>query len=261
MKYLLNGQCVNVVQKLENGKYLVENIYCESEEFYGEEANMYIDRGNTHVVDKVFDKVPTEKYHDEIQALTETIRKLNETHRKVSDNLSRINTEHVERVKKLKKYKALQRLEDFIDGKITHYAILCSYRPEVIKFGDTKSEYSRDKLKLLTLFGNTEGNLEWGLNCYSDGSGSNETVVPCISEDEAKIVLKDFMYKYCTETNGNKDWTPSLEAIKKAQSFGAEIPEELIANVKAKELESLKKSEEKAEETYKKARKRRLEFK
>ena len=255
-KYLIDGRCVNLVQSLDNGKYLVENVYQEE---YDEE--FYIDSNSPYVVNEIFDEMPTAKYHKEIGALTETINKLNEAHRKASDSLREVEAEHKERMKKFKRYEALQRLEDFIDGKITHYAILNTYRPEIVKFEDSKSEYSRDSLKLLTLFGDTKGNLEWYLNTYCDGSGGNQIVMPCQSEEEAKRAIADYLYKYCTEEKGNKEWLPSMEAINKAQSYGATIPDGLIKKVKDKTLENLKKIELEAEQKYKEAKKKRYEFK
>jgi hypothetical protein len=46
-------------------------------------------------------------------------------------------------------------------------------------------------LRLLTLFGDTKGDLQWRINRYSDGSGSsNIEVFPCHNEEEAIAIVR-----------------------------------------------------------------------
>ena len=100
---------------------------------------------------------------------------------------------HAERMEALQQYEGLQHLEDFILGKVTHYVVTERWQvPRIIDFDDTEAEYARNREKrLLTLFGNSEGNLAWQLNRYADGSGGSTQVIPCRSLEEAQEVLSE----------------------------------------------------------------------
>lgn len=50
-----------------------------------------------------------------------------------------------------------------------------------------------DNLKLVTLFGRANGNIQWKINQYSDGSGSYYNIYPCRSMDDAKSLIETLM--------------------------------------------------------------------
>lgn len=117
---------------------------------------------------------------------------------------------------RLKQHESLRQLDEFIAGRVTHYVEISYGPPSIVSFEDAKTDDAssrRDKLKLLTLFGRTDGNLEWGLNRYSDGSGSNATVYPCTSYigavEVAGKLFTEHTEKACDpdeRTCPNRDW-------------------------------------------------------
>lgn len=103
-------------------------------------------------------------------------------------------------VQKNRKYAKLigddcfETLIKFICGEITH-VVEAGWSDYKIKlFGDVvstdKYDYYDDNLKMVTLFGRSDYGFDWKINRYSDGSGSNRTIIPCSSYKEALNVLE-----------------------------------------------------------------------
>lgn len=108
----------------------------------------------------------------------------------------------------------------------------CVNASEKIKTNCDSSYDRRDCFKLLSLFGRSDGDLEWRLNQYSDGSGCGSTVYPCTSYDQALDIVREwFAEKAKTDLEnmdkdrGNK---PSLSIIEKAKEYAITMPDEYI---------------------------------
>ena len=148
------------------------------------------------------------------------------------------------RLKLVKQDRALERIEDFLEGKITFfveqpYSYCWSRAPYIIKASDAKTKdggYYNDALKLLTLFGKSDGNLEWGLNKYSDGSGSNVLVYPCVSYAEAiKVIIRLFTTHENAVNDPESKEKPSREWIKAMEKCYCAVSEEYIIGVENEE--------------------------
>jgi len=94
------------------------------------------------------------------------------------------------------KVEALDTLYKFLNDEITHvvktgwdYAIL-PFKPAL----SSDDDY-REDLRLISLFGNSEGHLDWKLNYYKDGSGNYDSIVPCVSLEQANHVLVECIQK------------------------------------------------------------------
>lgn len=218
-KYLVNGEEVEVIQKLKRGflvAYIMEND--ESE---------YVDKGNLFVAEVLFNATPTTKQDTIISELKNEIVQLQEDKVKLMDSITSVEAENAERLKKYKQYKQLENIDDFLNGKITHYVCL-SWNLKIVCREDDTCEYDKGNTKLLTLFGKSNGGLQWRLNDYSDGSGSNEHVVPCTSYEEALTIMQSHI-KHRTETDGQ----PDKRVIKAAEIYDLEIDGEYVDMYKA----------------------------
>lgn len=96
-------------------------------------------------------------------------------HRDVLDDLAR-------------KSVALERIRDFVDGRITHYVVNSTGYVSIVTghalpYMEGRSEQGT---KLLCLFGKSDGDWSWRINDYKDGSGSWSGVYPCTSMEEAQ---------------------------------------------------------------------------
>lgn len=140
----------------------------------------------------VFAQEPVAKFSEELKALHEQIAAAKaERDRMQSEDYQRQR----ERAEKLKRFAILDNLEAFIDGKITHY-VQREYAapPAIIAVSDAVSNENsnwRKDLRLLTLGGSlVNGNVNWTLNRYSDGSGGTSTVTPCTSYEQAVEIVR-----------------------------------------------------------------------
>lgn len=250
MKYLPNGQAVEIIQKLDDG-WLVNDIV---DLFEGE----FMTVDPIYVVKQVFDKVPTLKYDQQIQKLTDTIASLQESRKKVEALLKSEESDRSVKIEKFRKINQLKLLEDFIDGKITHYIAFGSYRgPSIIKFEDTKVDGNVDRrglFKLLTLYGRTNGDVEWKLNEYSTDSSCKETVIPCTSYGHALTEAQNFLDSEDPEN-------PDKYTVDFAEKHALKLPDGYLENLKSKEKSNLIKAVDESEKTHRKNKAALLAFK
>ena len=237
IKYLLNGQEVVVVEKTEAG-YLFKHIFNDDDDEEG-----YID-GDICFAVRVYDTPPAEKQSELIVNLRKIIEELRNTKSELQRQITEIQEQEKTRLKRYAQYEQLRHLDDFLNARITHYAIL-EYDPKIIEFKDTKCEYNVKDLKLLTLFGGSDGNLNWKLNRYSDGSGGSQTVMPCLSYQNAL----DEIQKYIDD---RIDKNPSGDLIKSAEKYGLKVKPEYKQAYIDQQKESLNKNIAEHKESMKK---------
>jgi hypothetical protein len=128
-----------------------------------------------------------------------------------------------ERLSRIKRHEALERLDDFISGKITHVVKRSVGAISVHEFKEVfepNGRYGRDGLKLLTLFGKPGLGLQWKVNHYSDGSGSDTEVFPCTSREEAVSVATGLIKEAYDTQSGY--WLGV--AAKSADQLGLQVP-------------------------------------
>lgn len=211
-----------------------------SPQMNGDEDESFFGRPIT--VSRVFAKPPVEIIEARCAQLLETeknIREKLETDRRLEQAFDR-NAK--ERAARFKLHKALERIDDFIQGKITHYVIKHEHgggvkisTPKEEKCGD--GEYTSD-LKLLVLFGKSNGNLEWKLSRYSDGSGRNYCDVwLCQSREEAMVIATELIEAtyvgYREKPTGSHYIKGTAES---AVALGLQVPEDILRMVKADDI-------------------------
>ena len=195
IKYTTDGRKVLVVGKLNSEQHIVQEIFISN----GQE----VPSGENFVVSSLHD-APAESWKDK------NLRELEERYDKTRKDIkARIDLAHkrlgIAEAKSKARANALlafaqnsdneqlQVLHAFMAGEITHFFI-DTYSPEIVTWDDnapydTDSWYGRlsvDGMKLITLFGNFEGKLDYRINQYRDGSGGSSTrIVPCRNYEEA----------------------------------------------------------------------------
>jgi hypothetical protein len=227
MKYLADGRAVEVVQKLESG-YLVQYYYSSGDT----EDGLYLDRLSSQIVDRVFDTPPVEKYHESIQALKSEIDELRQNKLAVINECYDIQKQFDDARAKRAQHEQLRLLDDFIAGNITHYVEVEYSCPKIIDF---KDDTARKELKLLSLFGASNGKLNWQLNQYRDGSGVYTTVIPTTSYEQALEIAKAYVSKKLEETRER----PETRIVELADKWGVPVPVEYREKAKATKREGL----------------------
>ncbi|MBE3122227.1 MAG: hypothetical protein IMZ58_08495 [Thermoplasmata archaeon] len=217
IKYLFNGQAVNVCEKVESG-FLVQDVYDADDETMVDER--------IYLVDIVYDNAPTVKMDERIAELDKKIENLEQRRSELNRQIVEINKTEKTRIDKYKKYEQLKNLDAFIDGKITHL-LMTDYRIEIIEWGskESKCDYDHKDLKLCVLFGCSNGNLEWRINAYHDGSGSYKTFVPCCSYEEAVQKAQEYVDLCSKEEKKSSYMAGNL--IEAAKKYPITIPKEM----------------------------------
>ncbi len=193
-KYTSDGKRVVVIGKLNAKQHIVQEVFVTQS---GDE----VPSGDNFVVAGLHDE-PVESWHEkrlrenkqryedekarqeaEMRRSREVVRKAKERAKQFSGALRSLC--------KRDESKACEQLDTlfaFLAGEITHFYV-DGYPPKIVTFDDpdlfTEDMGRSGAIKLVSLLGRSDGSLSYGLNHYSDGSGSSTRVVPCKSYDEA----------------------------------------------------------------------------
>lgn len=145
-----------------------------------------------------------------------------------------IDAEYSAAIDRIKAYPAVKRIDDFLGGKITHMVIRTwggiqiKTLADALKGGNGDDRYDTS-LKLLTLYGDSKGDLQWKVNQYRDGSGSSDNARPCCSEDEAIEVARLWaaggIQEFELERKADPKRNPSSSMIESADKFGVPVPQ------------------------------------
>lgn len=245
--YSRHGSRAKFVAEVD-GKYFVTPEI----EYQKYDGDVEYDWGDTTAWNEIFAKPPTEVLHEEVVRLegevNHKLEELNELREKIRETEKAIAAQK----QKFTKYEQLKHLELFIEGKIAYYVFSAYNGIEIIEFKEAmkSSDEGIDKFpRLLSLFGKTNGNLEWAINRWSDGSGTNQFCVPCVSYEhaleEAQKIVNDIISGSRKDSWGQPITLKYKESIvDAAEKFGIKIPDEIKREVRdAREAARLSKIE------------------
>jgi hypothetical protein len=227
-KYLPSGMEVEVIAQTDRG-FVVAPV------FEREDGEPFVDTNDLRIVPEVVDSPLDYRQHQQIKDLEDRISSLRTELLGLETEVSDAKKEKADLLQIVSQNKALRHIADFLEGKITHYAVFDWNGPEIITFKDAQCEGSGwDKsTKLLTLFGNSKGDLQWNLNRYKDGSGSGYDVIPCLSCDDAVAEIKEWVAdKLASEVRGRY--------MELADKWGVPVPPEYRKQVLESSVASLK---------------------
>lgn len=194
IKYTSDGKKVLVVGKLNATQHIVQEIFVTN----GQE----IPSGANFVAESLHD-APAEswkaknlreleaRYEKEKAAIERETSAMQDRFR-VAQEKAKARTVQLLAFAKSADDAQLQRLHALLAGEITHFYI-DYYKPQIVTWDDeivfqTDRNWGRLKvegMRLLSLFGRSDGSLDYRISDYSDGSGSWRRIVPCRSYEEA----------------------------------------------------------------------------
>lgn len=232
--FLEDGQAAEFIIRLDDQFLVRAELQDEEEEVY---------HGKPFLVRQVFSEPPVEVYEKQIAALIAEERAIQDRLRTAREEESVIQKSQASRLVKLKKNRALERIEQFLDGKITHF--VTERYGEIVIIASNESYDSDDRwnkeTRLFSLFGKSDGDLEYRLNYYSDGSGSSFEAFPLESEEEARakaVELIDAKYQHWRSEKKNAHLLE--HAVKSAQKLGLPIPDDIAAALRERQVASLR---------------------
>ena len=224
MKYTIDGHEVAVKYELPDGRFVVAFIY---EEHYGDESQV-VESDHLSVVNDVFNKPPRKKMEEEIRKAKDeldslrkqTIEERSKKH-KVTMEIRDAENKAKETLERIKKYRGLENIEDFIDGNITFVLdVEYQWNPEIFPFEDYIKN-SDQGMKLISLYGKSNGDLTFKVNEYGDGSGSSRQAFFFTSLEEAVEKLQAFITEQVSEGNHR----PRQGYVALAKKYNLELPE------------------------------------
>ncbi len=190
--------------------------------------------GRPFIVYEVFAEAPVAKYDEQVVKARAELAELEAAVMAARDEKRQMEAEAKARAAAFSRHRALDRLEDFIEGRITHVVVESTYGASIQTFQeaftDTDHRGRVDGIKLVSLFGRSNGDLAWNVNRYYDGSGSNTTIHPARSFDEAKeiwlVVFERAMAEYRAKSGHMHGFNYWNECAAKA---GVDLPADLAA--------------------------------
>jgi len=256
IKYTKDGKKVSIVGKLNNTEFIVQEIYVADD---GSE----IPAGENFTTSTLLDS-PIESWKEK------KLRELEERYNREADHWAqKIQKQDKEKsllhdsakakAEALRKFIAvsdshheqLQTFVDFMAGNITHLFKKSYGSPEIEEFDGTDidsgtwgNRRSVEGIKLISIFGKSNGDLSYRLHRYSDGSGDSQEIYPHTSYEsalsQAQEVCDEEARAYA-ELDGNS-WFPMDKWLK---IDGIVIPEEarkkFEANAEKQRLERIAK--------------------
>lgn len=193
IKYTSDGKKVLVVGKLNAEQTIVQEIFVS--------AGQEIPSGENFVVKSLHD-APAESWKEknlrELEQRYETSRKKWEDDiEQQGHRLKMIRDKAKHHADALFKFvdkadsESLTLLKKVMSGQITHIYV-GGYSPEILEWDggicEEEREYGRVEIKgikLLSLYGYSDGDLEYRLHTYRDGSGGSQQIFPVCSYAEA----------------------------------------------------------------------------
>ena len=202
--YTADGVKVRLEAITTTGQFVVAKLLRYQDHY----DDFYEDYGPTEIVDKIFEKPPVEVIDEQIAAKLAELAEIEKRHNKVFAEINTVERTAQARLEKFKKFKGLELLEDFIDKKITHFVWTSdenSYDFKIGSFEDAikcKDRYANGaELRLVTLFGRSNGDLQWRVDQYYDGSGGRRQCIwPCRDEQHAKDTIVAIISDRLAET-------------------------------------------------------------
>ncbi|MCP4761054.1 MAG: hypothetical protein GY870_04680 [archaeon] len=223
IKYTGDGKKVKVISKINNQETVVQEIFLDGKK--------ETPSGEQFVVKTLHDK-PLLSWKEErikqIDAHFKYMEQKFETKKKQYDKEVRTINHLLTSLKVFQKYfnqDKLKNLDLFLSGEIKYLLKIDHWKYSIVEF--TKEIMDQEdwiaELKLLTLYGKSNGDLTWRLNQYYDGSGSDIKIIPCTSIEEAEQELQKHV-----DSKINKHGKIESEEYKAYKEYGIHINENYI---------------------------------
>ena len=191
------GQVAKYEGLLNGVHYVIPQVI-----IYDYEGREDTDWGEPTTWPEVFPKAPVAVLDEKVAELSARVKERQDELDAIGKQFQEQTAEHRDFVAKLEKAKpvniALQRLLDFLDGKITHVVIDHGHQfAEVkaindIRVADT-SRYT-PPFRLISLLGDSKGDLSWKISTYESPSTSQEKIHLCRSEAEAIELRNEIIF-------------------------------------------------------------------
>lgn len=221
IKFTTDGKKVVVIGNLNSQEKIVQEVFIVN--------GVEIPSGENFVVKSLHDAPAISWKEKALKDLEENYNSLSKKYKTDIDSLikklrneSSVLNHQINSLCSLKKKSVkedFKRIIDFISGKI-EYVVKDNYDGvEIVPFNkaiEQREDYDYSKIKLCTVYGRSDGDIQFNINTYSDGSGGNVRIYPFNSYDDAYKFACDLLI---TKFN---DY-PCISVIENASKLGFEL--------------------------------------
>lgn len=188
------GRCAVVKELLPGGRLLVRPVILLETEHSEEEGE-----GDYEIWHEAYPTAPKVKVDAEVNMLlaqkVQLQKDISDLRRDSMNAMNESRAAERQRIDIITRHEKLKRLEDFLERRITHIVKFCAWAaPEIIDItewnADDRRRNASEGTKLLMLYGNSKGDINWRISNYRDESGCTFEATPCCSLEEAKELLK-----------------------------------------------------------------------
>lgn len=242
--YLPDGTEVEIEHVFDEG-FLVRRIYSRD---YNEEP-IY----DTIIVDQVFGEPPVVKKHKAIEELDKVLEDRHRAMQALEQKKLRIERDIAAGSSIAHKHKALAFIDAFLENRIEYLVTVTSWGPiELDTFQEamkTEGKFTSG-FRLLSLYGDSRGDLSWRLSRYTNEEGDPVEVFPFFDKASAIAFLIDKVKELCGLMIKDLNLTrlerlgQSLDKLNRQHSLKLDITEEakaVLANIKKTELTARRK--------------------
>ena len=218
------GNEYEAIQEVSGG-WVVKRVY--------ERGDEIIIGDPVFVVCQLFDEPPHAKVDAEIMAKRAELSDIKQSIRDLKAEQKRIEAEGSAMLERIKQHAGLERLDQYLARKITHF-VESHYGPPKIKTFDQAliqtDDYGRREkdMKLLCLFGSSGGDLAWYINRYRDGSGGWIEMTPCLSHEEAITIVRQIFDEHENDVLVDGSKLPSPEWAAAGEKFGFQMSKQYM---------------------------------
>lgn len=264
-KFLSDGRKVTIIGQLNNTEWIVQEVFVTAQ---GDE----IPSGERFTTKSLHDS-PVETYKDrQEKKLNESIRALQNKETALQESIKKLERE---RTAYEKTFKSTEALSDSLLKQIDEGAfnLLCDVMSGNVKYLIEDSSYgvyepklfldalkSYDgydtEIKLISLFGRSDGSLVYKLSQYYDGSGGSREIKLIRTDEELAQYYTDKV-KEIFEKNPNYI---NMSHIEVAKRYGGIVAQEVIDTAFAKKVELLKSNLEEYKKKFESSEKELNEF-
>lgn len=177
--YDIHGRAGAYVARASNG-HVVEPIY---------DGEFEPSRADAETWREVFSTPPVERLHVDVAAIEKTLSAARAELEAVREERRVFDREERERLARLKKYVHLSRIDDYLEGRITHFVAWERHTNaiSIVPFEQFMKNDGRHRLPLLVLYGNNYDDREMLSTEWCRISDDNTLkVMPCASLEEAQ---------------------------------------------------------------------------
>ena len=261
-KYTNDGKKVVVVGNLNSQEIIVQEIFCANGSEFPSGENFIVkslhDEPCISWEEKRLKEIK-DKYTILKPEYEEKINQLQKSYHHESKTLRLLIKDTIKYQDSLFN-EGLKTLMDFIGGSIK-FIVIPGYDYKIISFMDAiapekpnRWSVDSDRLKLVSLYGRSDGSFEWSLGQYSDDSGSSKEVIPCESYERAKEILSNVISDKISDRGtdsymikAKEEYNLSAPSSKDIKTYYAEQSKSLNDNIE-KQNKKLKEDKEKLKE-------------